>query len=409
MSVSRREFIGMMSAAAAMAGTVGAGCAAEPEPLPPGDDPLDLRRDFPVVMEGVYLNSPYITPSPQSAVDATIEFLAEKSRNPLKLRPMLGETLAARQKFARLVNASEGEVGLLSTTSEGENVVTGSLDFEAGDNVVIDDLHYETSYVLYSHLAETRGLDVRIVKNVDGAATPEAFAELVDDKTKLISVAWVSHQNGYRHDLKALAELAHAHNAYLYVDAIQGVGMLSLDVKQTGVDFFTAGTYKWLLGGFGVALFFVSERVMDLVKPDRIGWRQIEKDLGDHKFELYKDARKFGFATPAFAAVYQISAGLDYVMQVGVDKIEQHTVALAKKIHQGLTDQGFKVLTPSGNQSAIVAFEHGADYEKAQKEVDAAGIQLSFREDNTQIRVGAALFNNSQEIDQFLEVTGRWR
>jgi len=82
MSVSRREFIGMMSAAAAMAGTVGAGCAAEPEPLPPGDDPLDLRRDFPVVMEGVYLNSPYITPSPQSAVDATIEFLAEKSRNP---------------------------------------------------------------------------------------------------------------------------------------------------------------------------------------------------------------------------------------------------------------------------------------------------------------------------------------
>lgn len=412
MSVSRREFIGMMSAAAAMAGTVGAGCAAEPEPkpaAPPGDDPLGVRRDFPVVMEGLYLNSPYITPSPQPVVDKTIAFLAEKSVNPVRLGPMLGETKAARQKFARLINAAEGEVALLSTTSEGENVVTNSLDLKRGDNVVIDDLHYETSFVLYSHLAETKGIDVRIVKNVDGAAPPEAFAEMVNNRTKLISVAWISHQNGYRHDLKALADLAHAHDAYLYVDAIQGVGSLVLDVKQAGIDFCTAGTYKWLLGGFGVAPFYVSEQVMDMVKPDRIGWRQIEKDLGDHKFELYKDARKFGFATPAFAAVYQISAGLDYVLKTGVENIEKHCVALAQKLHKGLTDQGFKVRTPAGNQSAIVAFEHGTDYEKAQKAVDDAGIQLSFRADNTEIRVGAALFNNTQEIDQFLETVSRWK
>ncbi len=420
MSVSRREFMGIVSAAA-LAGTAGAACSGEANQStaeggataygsspPSGDDPLGVRADFPVVNESLYLNTPYMSPSPLSAVEAAAKFVEAKAGSPIMLGEMLAETQATREKFARMVRAEVGEIGLVSSTSEGENIVANSLDLKTGDNVVIDDLHYMTSLVLYSQLAKTTGVETRIVRNVDGVASPEAFAELVDDRTKLVSVAWVSNRNGYRHDLKALADVVHAHGAYLYADAVQGVGMVDLDIKQSGVDFLTTGTYKWLLGGYGIAPFYVREDVMDVVKADRLGWRQVDERLPDNQYKLYTDARKFGYATPAFGPIYHLSASLDYLLNVGMENIERHTVALAHRLHAGLTERGFNVLTPPGTQSAIVAFEHGGDPADIQQKVADEGIKLSFRENSEQIRVGPALFNNEQEIDAFLTATEGW-
>ena len=415
MSVSRREFMGIVSVAT-LAGAAGAACGSDQADstadataqTPSGDDPLGVRSDFPVVNESVYLNTPYMSPSPLSAIEATTRFVEAKGRSPILVGEMLEETRSTREKFARLVRAEVGEIGLVSSTSEGENIVANSLDLKSGDNVVIDDLHYSTSLVMYSQLSETTGMETRIVRNVDGVAAPEAFAEMVDDKTKLISVAWVSNRNGYRHDLKALADLAHAHGSYLYADAVQGVGMVDLDIKESGVDFLTTGTYKWLLGGYGIAPFYVREDVMDMVRPDRLGWRMVDERLPDNRYTIYKDARKFGYATPAFGAIYQLSASLDYLLNVGVDNIERHTVALAHRLHGGLTEQGFEVFTPPGTQSAIVSFKHGADHEQISSQLADANVRLSFRENGEQIRVGPALFNNEQEVDAFLNITDGW-
>ena len=170
MDVSRREFIGMVSAAAAVSGMACSGQAGTYDigPTPPGDDPLGVRKDFPVVYNINYLNSPYITPSPTPAVEAAKAFLDRKASDPVMLGDMLKVETEVRQKFGRLVGASESEIGILSTTSEGENVVTDSIDWKRGDNVVIDDLHYDTTYVLYRHLAKKHGIDVRVVHNCTG-------------------------------------------------------------------------------------------------------------------------------------------------------------------------------------------------------------------------------------------------
>jgi selenocysteine lyase/cysteine desulfurase len=397
MDYTRREFLETATAATALAGL---SCTASTQT---GDDPLGVRGDFPVVREGIYLNSAYITPSPLQAVRAAQSFLDAKALKPVSLGRMLEETHAVRRKFARLIGAADAEVGMLFATSEGENIVAQALDLGPGDNVVIDDLHYETTFVLYQHLAETRGIEVRIVRNQGGAAPAEEFAKLVDDRTRLVSVAWVSHQNGYYHDLGALAELAHAHGAYLYADAIQGIGMLALDVKAVGIDFLTTGTYKWLLGGFGVAPFYVREELLDLVRLDRFGSLHIAEELGDYRYELYTDARKYGYATLAFGAVFQLSAGLDYLLRVGVENIERHTVGLTHVLHEGLDAQGYRVATPVDNRSAIVTFAHESATDQVYAALEAANIQATFRENG--VRVGCALFNNSAEIERFLEVT----
>jgi selenocysteine lyase/cysteine desulfurase len=402
MNLTRREFVGSVSAAAAVSGV-------RPEMImSAGDDPLGVRGDFPVVREGIYLDSAYITPSPRQAVQAAQAFAEAKARSPVSLGAMLEETDAVRGRFARLIGATEPEVGVLFATSDGENIVARALDLGPGDNVVIDDLHYETTYILYQHLADSRGLEVRVVPNAGGEADADAFAEHVDERTRLISVAWVSHQNGYHHDLSALAELAHAHGAYLYADAIQGIGMLDLDVKSVGIDFLTSGTYKWLLGGFGVAPFYIREELLDLVPTDRLGSLQVAEELGGRRFRLHEDAKKYGYATMAFGAVFQLRAALDYLIQVGVANIERHTVDLAHRLHAGLVAQGFDVWTPAGNRSSIVTFEHHRDLDLVRHTLGDAGIRLSFKEEGAKLRVGAALFNTADEIDRLLEVSGGW-
>ncbi len=401
MTQTRREFLGTVSAAAAVGALPR---RSSPDPL---DDPLGVRADFPVVEESIYLDGPYITPSPRQAVAAASAFVEAKARFPVSLGRMLEETDAVRGKFARLVGARESEIGMLFATSEGENIVAPALEMGAGDNVVIDDLHYDTTYVLYQHLAQSRGLEVRVVKSEAGGASVEAFSQLVDSRTRLVSVAWVSHHNGYQHDLKGLAELAHAHGAYLYADAIQGVGSIDLDVRETGIDFFTAGTYKWLLGGFGVAPFFVREELLDLVKVDRWGALHVAEELGEFRYRLHDDARKFGYATLAFGAVFQLSAGLDYLLEVGVPNIEHHTVALAHRLRDGLAAQGYDVWTPRENRSSIVAFHHGLELERIRSALESERIKVSFKEGGGLIRAGAALFNNADEIDALLRVTGR--
>ena len=402
MELTRREFIGSVSAAAAVTQI-----RPETEGVV-GDDPLGVRGDFSAVEEGVYLDSAYMGPSPRQAVEAVQTFVAAKARNPVRLAVLMEEADAVRRKFAQLIGATEPEIGVLYATSEGENIVSRALELGPGDNVVIDDLHFATTYVLYQHLAQARGVEIRIVPCRAGAAPAEAFADHIDGRTRLVSVAWVSHQNGYHHDLAALAQLAHAHGAYLYADAIQGIGMLDLDVKEVGIDFLTTGTYKWLLAGHGVAPFYVREELLDLVALDRYGHLHVSENLGGHRYRLYDDARKYAYGKMAFESVYQLSAALDYLLRIGVRNIERHTVALAHRLREGLTAQGHAVWTPSGNRSAIVTFEHGRDIDMVRRSLEDARIKLTFKEGGLKLRAAMALFNTAEEIDLLLDVARGW-
>jgi len=409
-TLSRREFISGVSAAAALSGVSPTSLSGVPPVvgIASKDDPLGVRSDFPVVEQSVYLDSAYITPSPLQAVEAAQAFAEAKARDPVSLGGMLQETNLMRQRFATLISASEMEIGVLFATSDGENIVSRALDLKQGDNVVIDDLHYDTTYLLYQQLAEQRGLEVRIVNSEAGGAPVDAFAEHVDRQTRLISVAWVSHQNGFRHDLAGLADLAHSNGAYLYADAIQGIGALDVDVRSTGIDFFTAGTYKWLLGGYGVAPFYVREELLERIGTDRFGSLNIAEELGQHRFRVYDDARKYGYATMGFGSVFQLRAALDYLLRVGVPNIEAHTVSLAQQLNTGLVGQGHDVWTPKDNRSPIVTFRHHRDITLVRSTLEEAGIRISFKAEGEELRAGIALFNNSDDIDKLLDVTGNW-
>ena len=398
MDLDRRQFIGTASGVAALRPLTGQ------VPRTASDGPLGVRRDFAVTQQGLYLNSAYITPVPALVLEAARAFSERKASRPISLDEMLRKTDEVRGQFARFVGAEPDEIGFLFSTSEGENIVAAALDLKSGDNVVIDELHYNTTFVLYRHLEHARGIELRIVKHRNGRVTSDDFARVVDKRTRLLSVAWVSHQNGFRHEMRPLADLAHAHGALFYTDAVQALGMFPANVRDAGVDCMTSGTYKWLLGGYGVAPFFVRRELLDRIRVDRLGALHVEKELGDHRYEIYRAAKKFEYATLPFAEVYQLGAALAYLERVGVDRIERHTVALAHQLRDGLTNLGFRLFTPAGNRSSIVSMHLDKNQARARELVEKHGVQVSFREKGSQMRISPALFNTREDIQQFLDL-----
>jgi len=371
------------------------------------DDPLGARDDFPIVHERTFLNSAYIAPIPRQVVAAGRAFLEEKSTHSLQLGPLLRKCGEVRAQFARLIGAaSPDEIGLLFSTAEGENVVAAGLGLKAGDNVVIDQLHYDTEFVLYRTLEKLKGVELRIVKHRNGAVDASDFEPLVDARTRLVSVAWVSHQNGFRHDMRPIAEVAHAKGALVYADAIQAVGTFPIDVVASGVDVLCAGGYKWLLAGWGVAPLYVRTAIADRLQLDRYGEMHAGRELPDHTYEITTNARRFDYSSRAFGDAYALSAGLAYLEHVGVGRIEEHTINnLARKLQEGLDKQGHPLFTPPGNRSAIVTFYTSKPSGEVQAAFHSANIEVTVHEGS--VRIAPALFNNADDIDRCLATTQR--
>jgi selenocysteine lyase/cysteine desulfurase len=382
-----------------------AAAAARSAAAQPGD-PLGVRHEFPAAATRLYLNSAYIAPVPRAVAAAGRAFVDAKMDRPISLGEMQRAADGVRAQYAKLIGASGDEIAFLYSTSEGENIVARGLDLTKGDNVVVDELHYNTTFVLYRELERTRGIELRIVKARDGLVDASDFAPHVDRRTRLVSVAWVSHQNGFRHDVGPLAKLAHAHGAYCCVDAVQAVGMFPMDVREAGVDFMAAGTYKWLLASFGVAPFFIRRELLDRIPLDRHGALHVERELGDYRYEIFRTAKRFDYATPAFGPIYQLGAALTFLDRVGVAAIERHTVALADRLNQGLRAKGARVLTPLGNRSSIVSFAVDPARDPA-GHFTRAGVDVSIREGGRQVRVSPALFNTTDDIDRFLAIAAR--
>jgi selenocysteine lyase/cysteine desulfurase len=401
MTLPRRD---LLKTAAALAGV-----AAAPRPVRIGDDdPLGVRADFPILDNGrTYLNAAYIAPSPRAVVAAGTAFLQAKSGRPMTVAELLARANEVRGQFAALINATPEEIGFVFATTEGENIVANTLALAPGDNVVVDDLHYEGALVVHRQLEARRGVEMRIAPHRDGHLALADFARLVDRRTRLISVSYVSSVNGLRHDVHALADLAHGVGARLHVDAIQAVGSFPVDVRADDVDFLCAGTYKFLLGGFGVAPFFVRRSLLERMEPDRFGIFGVESQAPGHRFQIRATARRYDYATLPFAEVHQLGAALEYLSRVGVGRIGTHGDALIRRLEAGLLRQGHRLFTPAGNRSAIVCFHTGKPAAPVRAVFEEAKVDVTVREGH--VRLSVALFNNAADIDRALEVTATLR
>ncbi len=367
------------------------------------DDPLGIRGQFPVTEELAYLNTASTGPLPRPVREALVAYADEKMtyRDP----GSRGRAVArARSRFADLFGADEAEIAFLFNTSDGENIVANGIDWRPGDNVVIDELHFVTAFVVYRELEKREGVELRIIPSREGRAHPEDYDAYTDDRTRLISVAWVSNRNGFRHDLPTLAEIAHARGGYLFADGIQAFGTFPTNLHAEGVDFACGNGYKWLHADFGCSILYVRGEHHDWMQPDRFGHAQVAETLPEHQYRLRTDARKFEHGSLALGPVAAMDAALGFIGEVGLAPIAEHTHALAGELREGAAQLGMQLFTPPSNPSPIVSFHHGMDSEELADALNAEGVRFTYQEGGSLLRAAVAMFNNREDVDRLLGV-----
>jgi selenocysteine lyase/cysteine desulfurase len=368
-----------------------------------------IRSQFPLLNKVTYLNSAAVCLMPLVSQEAGARWREQMYQaRPDALDTWLAQMEDARHVVASFIGAQPTEVAFMGNTGDGETVVATGLAFRAGQNIVIDELDYPSGHIVWREIAKRHGLEVREVQSINGAATTEQFAMLVDDNTRLIAVAHVSHHNGYRHDLQALAQLAHAHGAYLFADATQAIGSFRVNVRELDVDFLVCATYKWTLGPLGLAFFYCKAELLDELQTSRWGWMQAEQsDVRGRALKLRTDARKFEYGTLPFQGIVELQTSLELLNELGMDKIEARVFALNAQLHDGLRRVGADVWTPADNRSGMVTI-HNLDAKRVGDALEREGIITMPRSaPKNQIRISAHFYNDEAELERCVEAVGR--
>ena len=365
-------------------------------PRPRSKDLDWVRADFPWAARETYLNCALEHPLSVHSSRAMQEYIGHLTHGPDAGRAKFENTALqenVRRQFANLIAAKPSEIAFVPSTQIGENLVIDGLGItQAGGNVVTNDLHYGGSLSNY-RARKQRGLDVRVVKHRDFVMDMRDLERVVDRKTKLIAIALVSNINGYLHDIRAISELAHAHGAYVYVDVIQAVGAVPIDVRDMGVDFLACSAYKWLMGGRFGYLYVREEHHGGVMRPTQFG----SKGSGQ------TDARQYQVSTPNHVGFVCQHEALEYIHKLGVENIRAHVRPLTARLRKEMPAIGYPAITPERNESPIISFRV-RDPEATRQRLRRAGVIVSLGSGaNARMRVSPSVFNHLSDVDRLIE------
>jgi selenocysteine lyase/cysteine desulfurase len=406
MTLGRREFLAGASALAVSARSA----LAAVQPARPGAIfPASVRADFPSASLDTYMNAAAMHPLGTFAARAIEQGIAYRLHGAGPGRVDFGadKQQDLKKRYGQLIGATANEIAYTASTSDGENIVVMGMDLaKRGGNIVIDELHFTTSLYMYKEL-EKKGVELRIVKHRNWAIDVKDMDRAIDKNTRLVSLALVSNVNGFMHDAKAVSGLAHARGAYVFADIIQAVGSVPVDVKALGIDFASAGTYKWLMGERGLGFLYVREDLQGTVLPTtRYGHRQVTNfNRADLTWEPLPGAAKYETGGIGVLLAACVSAGIDYVQGLGLDKIRAHARQLTDRLQRELPPLGYKPLTPQGNETPILAFEL-KDAAATTKALQAGKIAATVIGNENRLRLSVSVFNTHEDIDRVIEALG---
>jgi selenocysteine lyase/cysteine desulfurase len=416
---SRRDWIGQTSSFLAVAGLGMPGShGLLNESLVAGAERFTaaaIRDEFPIAERRVYLNNASIHPMSTSARRVVEAYFSARNRgtDDETASPDVPVDLPrVKALYAALIGAQGSDIAFVPSTTVGENLVVAGLGIpHSGGNVVTDALHFDGSQYMYQSLKQ-RGLDVRVVPARDGAIHIEDMERVVDRSTKLVAISFVSWANGFTHDLKKVADLAHANGAPVYVDLIQGVGSRPVDVVAAGVDFAANASYKWLMGDLGVGFLYArQDHLGHDFQRAQYGFRQIANEQthilpGDPTADTpltwtqrsgtgsFFEVGTWG--TPVLAA---LSNSLVFLNDYGVARIHEHNRTLALRILTELPKYGYMPLTPDSSVGSIVSFAV-KDRGETVRRLARAKVDVGFQ--GTRMRISPSIYNNDRDVDALL-------
>jgi cysteine desulfurase / selenocysteine lyase len=370
------------------------------------------REEFSWAADGetIYLNNASTGPLPRRTVDALAEW-GRLRANPDRISQELqfGELTKGRELIASLIGATPSEIALATNTSFGLNLAAFSLPLQEGDVVVSPEGEFPANVYPWMQLARERGIEHRLLRCDGGVLEADRLSEILnDDRVRVVAVSWVQFSTGACADLRALGALCRARGVYFVVDAIQGLGPLTLDLRHTHVDILACGAQKWLLSPWGSGFTYVRRELLDVLEPHDVSWMGVRgaddfSRLVDYDLTWRGDARRFEFVTLPFQDFAAMNASLELLNEIGAEDAAAHACQLADMLVDWAQhrDDVELVTPPAPEQRAAIVSIRPRDAASASERLRQARVAHSVREGA--IRLSPHWYNTSGEIERALD------
>ena len=366
----------------------------------------NIRKEFPVTSEIIFFDHARVAPLPKRVKQVVTAFIDDATRfGTAHYENWVLELEHTRKKFAELINANRDEIAFVKNTSEGISIVANGFDWQLGDNVVIPDIEFPANVYPWWNLKQ-RGVETRMVKSVEGRVLFDELVKQVDNRTRILSISSVECNSGFRSDLNRLGTFCKEKGILFFVDAIQSLGVLPLDVKKDHIDFLSADGHKWMLSVEGLGGFYISKNVVDRIRPTTMGWGNVvnAENFMDYNFTLQKDAKKFEEGTPNTMSIHAFGAALGLLLETGIDNIEKRVISLGNYIIAELNQRNIKIYSSTllNERSGNISFVLDKDVSKLDSFMLENKVKLTVRDGL--VRFSPHFYNNEDEVLQVFDI-----
>jgi selenocysteine lyase/cysteine desulfurase len=362
----------------------------------------DIRSRFKIFQRKIYLNTCSQGALSDAVENGLNEFITTWHEQGSPWETWVERYEAARVAFARFIHASTDEVAIVTSVSAGINGVASALNFGERNKVVMGEFEFPTMGHVW--LAQrVRGAEVQFAQ-AEGNSIPAAnYEELIDRKTLIVPLTHVCFKNGFRSSVSDIEKMAHSAGALVMLDDYQDCGTRPVDVKEMNLDFYVAGTLKYLLGPPGMAFLYVRKELIPLLAPAITGWFGQTNPFAynPQHFELSQTARRFESGSPSVPNVYAAMPGFQMLEQIGMDEVAGHVEKLAQLLLNRTRDLGILTKTPAGSAGPLVVLRCQDSAQMLQK-LAQKGIVASNRFDG--LRVSFHVYNTPDDVDAVVEV-----
>jgi selenocysteine lyase/cysteine desulfurase len=358
------------------------------------------RDEFPVTNNYVYLDHAGVAPVSLRVKRAVEEFVSDATGlGAFNYSSWTKKVDGIRKRSSALIGAKPEEVAFVKNTSHGISIVAQGLDWKEGDNLIVYEKEFPSNIYPWLNLKK-RGIEVRFVQSRDERILIEDIEGLIDSRTRLVAISSVQFSSGFRIDLKSLGKLCRRKGVLFFVDAIQSLGVVPMDVEEFQIDFLAADGHKWLLSPEGTGIFYCRIEITERINPTLIGWKSVlnEFDYDNIDFRLKTSTLKFEEGSLSFIGIFALGAAVDLLLEVGINRIENRILELGYLIIKEAEKRNFRVRTPMKR-------EERAGIISIVKNFDPIGVKDKLRDDGIlvnvrggAIRVSPHFYNTEQDV-----------
>jgi cysteine desulfurase/selenocysteine lyase len=337
----------------------------------PALDIESIRKQFPVLnrtVKGkplVYFDNAATSQKPLVVIDALVDYYSGFNANIHRgIHSLAEEATAAfeatRDTVQRFIGAGKREEIIFTKgTTESINLVAstwGRANVRQGDEIIISSMEHHSNIVPWQLLCQEKGALLKVIPvNDEGEISLNDFSQLVNSKTKIVSIVHVSNALGTINPVKEMIEIAHKAGAVVFVDGAQSSVHLDIDVRDLDCDFFGFSAHK-VYGPTGVGVLYGKKDILEAM-PVYMGGGEMIKEV-TYEITTYNDLPyKFEAGTPNIADIVAFKAALDFVTNLGKENIARHENALLTYATEKLQQiPGVTVIGRAAHKAGVLSF-----------------------------------------------------